>query len=599
MSADPILYCLQHLTDYCQFERLASDLMAASGYPDIEPIGGTADGGRDALHICRSSGTTTVFAYSVRADWDTKLRRDCKRISELKHSPDQIVYVSTQTINATQKNAMRTEIDRKYGWPIDFYDNERLRVMLVGPQKALVSQHPAIFCAPWFERRGGVLVTQEQHDLVVIDHVANDHALATWLFRKLMAAGYDTWCYGVAPLAGEDADESVRTLIRQRAARYLPLLSPSALESPDFRARWAVSLTRDGQTLPCAADMYSTDYLDSQMARIMPIRFDESWSRGLRELLEHLHTAGVPRSIDPTVGRRIALNAYMPEPLLRSVPESLYANVFRAQVPNMLLLHEIIESNTELAADLEQRWAHAQRGNLLFSFTPPPADVSLKPANPSAYRWKTISERFGANSEDMVKELLRKSLHVACYRAGFQWCDLRNSFYLEEEAQKRHGYQHVDGSYTNVSFTGVRIWGFGEGKHKFRYQVGPRFRVGFDENRDIWVTVRLYVRVTDTAGTPLERTKIPSRRKRVTGNWWNREWLQRTLGMMQFIAGPGADNRGQIVVGDGEYRIAVDVAPLTWECPVSIDVEALDRAGDFQEELSAVRSLDDDEDSND
>jgi hypothetical protein len=43
----------------------------------------------------------------------------------------------------------------------------------------------------------------------------------------------------------------------------------------------------------------------------------------------------------------------------------------------------------------------------------PGADVSLKPANPSAYRCKTISERFGANSEDMVKELLRKSLHVA------------------------------------------------------------------------------------------------------------------------------------------------------------------------------------------
>ena len=50
MSADPIIYCLERLTDYRQFERLCSDVMAGSGYPNIEPIGGTGDRGRDAIH---------------------------------------------------------------------------------------------------------------------------------------------------------------------------------------------------------------------------------------------------------------------------------------------------------------------------------------------------------------------------------------------------------------------------------------------------------------------------------------------------------------------------------------------------------------------
>ena len=50
MSADAIVYCLEKLTDYLQFERLATDLMAGSGFPEIEPMGGTGDGGRDALH---------------------------------------------------------------------------------------------------------------------------------------------------------------------------------------------------------------------------------------------------------------------------------------------------------------------------------------------------------------------------------------------------------------------------------------------------------------------------------------------------------------------------------------------------------------------
>ena len=74
MSADPIIYCLENLTDYRQFERLSSDLMAGSGYPDIEPIGGSSDGGRDAIHVSHADGSFTIFAYSVRSDWKKKLK---------------------------------------------------------------------------------------------------------------------------------------------------------------------------------------------------------------------------------------------------------------------------------------------------------------------------------------------------------------------------------------------------------------------------------------------------------------------------------------------------------------------------------------------
>ena len=41
VSADPIIYCLQQLTDYRQFERLCSDVMAGSGYATIDPLGGS------------------------------------------------------------------------------------------------------------------------------------------------------------------------------------------------------------------------------------------------------------------------------------------------------------------------------------------------------------------------------------------------------------------------------------------------------------------------------------------------------------------------------------------------------------------------------
>jgi hypothetical protein len=69
MAADPIVYCLEQLTDYDQFERLCHDLMALDGYRGIEPLGGSKDKGRDAIHVAASTnGAVTVFAYSVRED---------------------------------------------------------------------------------------------------------------------------------------------------------------------------------------------------------------------------------------------------------------------------------------------------------------------------------------------------------------------------------------------------------------------------------------------------------------------------------------------------------------------------------------------------
>ena len=194
----------------------------------------------------------------------------------------------------------------------------------------------------------------------------------------------------------------------------------------------------------------------------------------------------------------------------------------------------------------------------------------------------------------MVKMLVKRSLFVACYEAGFEWCDERMTLFLEESGRRRHGYQHVDGKYTNVSLNGERSFGSGERKSKFRYQLGPVFRIAVDEGNSVSVKVSFYVRVTDEEGKPLDKKMIPSRRKRVTKSWWNREWLQRTVGVMQLIAGhTGMD--AQITVGQGKHAVNVDVKPLAWDCPVSIDVEALDRVGEFQEELAAAREKSEEE----
>ena len=96
--------CLERISDYRDFERLCSALLAGAGYPSIEPLGGTGDKGRDAMIRIDDTGLRTVFAYTVRSDWRVKLDRDCSRVEEIGHKPDVFVFVCTEALSATEKD---------------------------------------------------------------------------------------------------------------------------------------------------------------------------------------------------------------------------------------------------------------------------------------------------------------------------------------------------------------------------------------------------------------------------------------------------------------------------------------------------------------
>ena len=45
----------------------------------------------------------------------------------------------------------------------------------------------------------------------------------------------------------------------------------------------------------------------------------------------------------------------------------------------------------------------------------------------------------------------------------------------------------------------------------------------------------------------------------------------------------------EIAIGEGDEVVSVNTFPLSWNCPVAIDYEALERVGDFQLEMSELR----------
>src|SRR5450830_1847289 len=174
VSADSIIYCLERVSDYRDFERLCSAFLASAGYPGIDPLGGTGDEGRDAIIRSDDARRKISFAYTVRSDWRVKLASDCKRVHDMGHDPDVFVFVCTEVLSASQKDFAYKFVADKYGWALDLFDLERLRAQLIGPQRHLIAQHPSIFTPPFFPQRGGQSIA-ESRDTLLIDHVAADH----------------------------------------------------------------------------------------------------------------------------------------------------------------------------------------------------------------------------------------------------------------------------------------------------------------------------------------------------------------------------------------------------------------------------------------
>jgi hypothetical protein len=571
--------------------------MNQSGYTDIQPLGGSNDKGRDAIHISRKDpNEITIFAYSVRADWENKLlNEDCERIKEQGHTLHRIVFACTSSITSTQKDSVKKKVLDTFGWILDLFDLERLRVRLTGDLRHLIAQHPAIFCPPFFPRRGGLSIA-ECRDTLVIDHHLQDHALATWLARRLQLAGYRTWCYGTAPLAGESADESIRILVEQRAVRFLPIISDQSLSDVDFIARCGAAAGREDLVVPCYVAEGGASSLPSNVRKLTGARFDQGWSAGLADLFEALRGHGVGPTLTAEQGKAVALRSCFPEPVTKDVPETVYANTFATQVPEAIMVCPLErELSSEEKTKLRLEWAFVEADSLtLLTFQNPPQAVPLVPSQRLAgYAWKHYEYRHNKKSVDVVKELVRRSLDVACAAAGLQWCGDRRKFYFDAESKPQRfiPLTHVDGRRTRVGATGEKSYGSGDRAVPFRYQLCPTFRVGQDEESRWWMTMRLYVRITDTDGQPHQKKAIIRRRKKVTKGWWNQEWFARTLAVMQWLGKGGPE----IAVGPVNCRVTVSTTPTSWDCPVAIDYQAVERIGDFQEELAELRYVEEDE----
>lgn len=307
MGVNLTIYCLQNITDYAEFERLCHDLMSLVGYISIEPLGRFKDKGRDAIHISNSNGST-IFAYSVREDWRAKLAEDATKIHKHGHPCNNLVFATNADFTAGERDEAVSFIRDSYGWELEIYGLERLRVMLDAQFPQLKASHPQIFPTQFLA--GNVSLPEtEQRDHLFISYTPTDTILAEWLTRKLTAEGYLVWCERFKLLGGESYPDDVDRMIQTRACRVIALYSQASLKNPDVVRQCALALGISRSQIqnfliPLHTEQIPAEQLDQATRALIFVPFETNWAQGLQLLLKKLDELSCPKPLPN--GQRIA-----------------------------------------------------------------------------------------------------------------------------------------------------------------------------------------------------------------------------------------------------------------------------------------------------
>jgi len=149
-----------------------------------------------------------------------------------------------------------------------------------------------------------------------------------------------------------------------------------------------------------------------------------------------------------------------------------------------------------------------------------------------------------------------------------------------------------DGSKTWVSSVGQRTYWTLEGGEVYNYAIAPIFHLIQDVFDELAVQIEIRVRLTDENGKLLARRKTNSRRKHLCQNWWNTEWFNRQLAVIQFLA-----DGDKIIIGpDEDNSIVINASPLCLISTVGIDEQALQQIREkrkkVREELGISADID-------
>jgi hypothetical protein len=419
-------------------------------------------------------------------------------------------------------------------------------------------------------------MTTREH--LFISYAWEDGALAEWLTLKLTAEGYRVWCDRFKLLGGERWPEDVDDAIKTQAFRMIHLLSKYSLHkaNPSKERQLALTISKERNEeflIPLNLDGTRVIDLPWQLSDIIYIPF-HNWGEGLGQLLKKLGSCNAPRALMGE-GRRIAAQTFIPADALLEKGEILQSNCLPFErIPAIVKRFQLSQSLSGVEEqELGDRWAFYKVDDLkLMAFERPPVALPDKLIISSAggTSWKDVDKIDRIRSTNIVSSLLKKSLLKKCIEKGLKLKRESGVLYfpaglLEKDRIKYVGYR---GRKTWLRVIAERQFPTG----KIRYHLAFVCWIRQDVLDGFVAQVKIRLHLIDWTGKEIEGRVALGRRKKITKNWWNPQWLSRQIAIRSFLAG-GVDS---IVIGDEpDEQVVLSVVPIRGEVPIAINEEFL------------------------
>jgi hypothetical protein len=145
VAIDLIEIAPDQLTDFNDFERLASEVMYLEGWVDIKPLGGVADSGQDATseRLYRQDGDTerTVFQYTLQEYLPGKIADTIEKLRDNKVPFTELVIVTPHAISSEAQINMKRDARLDDNVRLDFYERKTLASRLADYDNGLFNRH--------------------------------------------------------------------------------------------------------------------------------------------------------------------------------------------------------------------------------------------------------------------------------------------------------------------------------------------------------------------------------------------------------------------------------------------------------------------------
>jgi len=443
----------------------------------------------------------------------------------------------------------------------------------------------------------------EPRDVIFVSHAyPEDNVFAEWLAHRLQVAGYLPWIDLSNLTGGERIWPEAEAAIRDRAFRFLYVLSRTSngkvgtLRELNVASKVGARLGLSDYVIPVAVDDLSVADYNIELAELAPVSFASGWDRGLTALLAKLERLGAPRPSSPAEVAEAWRSRMDGLKHLRDTPERLFSNKFSVRASPSSIYEYVVES-ADIAEEAARQTAvpAVRTGGRVYAFSPNGPEIQSVLRGPGRACAVPCDRPRPDSPEratyDAFLALAGRSWELALERRGLRRYQLSNDrscmFFPTGLAPER----------VTFSADGLQSWRALAGRRKdafWHYGVSALVR---HFSGTLCVSTAAHVIFSDDGVHPWDSAEAQHRARRgLARNWWNPKWRDTLLAAMSWIC----DECDVVRVATGvDQSIDVERIPMLFEAPFTyVEDSTKPTAGDL-EQVGIEGDGDDDEDPSD